>query len=336
MSTQGRGDFSEIPILDVSALFSGDAAAAARVAETLRGYLETIGFLYVAGHNVPAESVEGVRAEARRFFALPDEEKLKLKIDRNFRGYLPMASSTIVTSSVAKVSKPNQSESMMLMHEVAADDPDALAGKPLQGPNQWPDAASLPGFRPTVEAYVEQMTVLARKMVGAIATSLGMEADALDPYFEKPTTFLRLLHYPTQREEDGLFGSAPHTDYGFITLLAQDDVGGLEVKNKAGEWVPAPPVPGTFVMNVGDILARWSNDRFVSTPHRVINRSGKERYSQPFFFDPSMDHTITALPACVPAGAAPKYEPVVYRDYLMERIDKNYHYRKGLPQAASA
>ena len=336
MDTQDRGDFSEIPILDVSALFSGDEAAARKVAETLRGYLERIGFLYVSGHNVPSESVQAVREEAKRFFALPDEQKLALKIDRNFRGFLPMASSTIVTSSVAKVSKPNQSESMMLMHEVAANDPDALAGKPLQGPNQWPDEASVPGFRATMETYVEQMGTLARKMVGAISTSLGMKPDALDEHFEKPTTFLRLLHDPTQREEDGLFGSAPHTDYGFITLLAQDDVGGLEVKNKAGDWVPAPPIPGTFVMNVGDILARWSNDRFVSTPHRVINRSGRERYSQPFFFDPSMDHTIAALPVCVPAGEAPKYEPVVYGDYLMERIDKNYHYRKGLAAQPAA
>ena len=330
MSTVGRGEFSEIPILDVAPLFSGDAAAARAVSETLRSHLEQIGFLYVAGHNVPTESVEGVREAGKRFFALPEEEKLKLKIDANFRGYLPINSSTIVTSSVAKVSKPNQSESMMFMHEVAADDPDALAGKPLQGPNQWPDEAQVPGFRKTIETYVEQMNTLARKMVQAIATSLDMPGDALDPHFEKPTTFLRLLHYPTQPQEEGLFGSAPHTDYGFITLLAQDDVGGLEVKNKAGDWVPAPPIPGTFVMNVGDILARWSNDRFVSTPHRVINRSGRERYSQPFFFDPSMDHTISALPVCVPEGEAPKYEPVIYRDYLMERIDKNYHYRKGL------
>ncbi len=330
MHTPSRGDFSEIPVLDVSQLFSGDAEAAAKVAETLRGYLEQIGFLYVAGHNVPDANVQGVREMARRFFALPEADKLALSIDKNFRGFLPMASSTIVTSSVAKVSKPNQSESLMLMHEVAADDPDALAGKPLQGPNQWPSEVLVPGFRAAAEAYVAQMTTLARRMVSAISTSLGMKADALDGYFEKPTTFLRLLHYPTQREEEGLFGSAPHTDYGFITLLAQDDVGGLEVKNKAGDWVAAPPIPGTFVMNVGDILARWSNDRFVSTPHRVINRSGKERYSQPFFFDPSMDHTISVLPTCIPEGTAPKYEPIVYRDYLMERIDKNYHYRKGL------
>ena len=334
MSSMERGDFSEIPILDVSALYGQDQAAIRATAATLRRYLETIGFLYVVGHPIPNDDVESVREASKRFFALPDEEKLKVKIDKNFRGFLPFAGSTIVTSSVATVSKPNQSESIFFMHEVAADDPKAVAGKPLQGPNQWPDEAAVPGFRNVIERYVEEMSELARKMVGAIAISLNLPSDSLDRYFEDPTTFLRLLHYPTQPHEEGLFGSAPHTDYGFITLLAQDDVGGLEVKNKAGDWVPAPPVPGSFVMNVGDILARWSNDVFVSTPHRVINRTGRERYSQPFFFDPSMEELIEALPPCVPASTTPKYEPVLYGDYLMERIDKNYHYRKQ--QAAQA
>ena len=327
---QDSSDFSAIPILDVSPLYSGDATMVRQVADTLRGYLETVGFIYVAGHDVPEASVQAVREASRRFFALPEDDKLKIRIDRNFRGYLPIASSTIVTSSVAQISKPNQSESLMIMHEVAADDPDAVAQKPLQGPNQWPDDAQVPGFRATIEDYVMRMDALGRKLVSAISVSLGMAPGDLDPWFEKPTTFLRLLHYPTQPQEEGLYGSAPHTDYGFITLLAQDDVGGLEVRNKAGDWVAAPPVPGSFVMNVGDILARWSNNRFVSTPHRVINRSGRERYSQPFFFDPALDQTIAALPSCVPAGATPIHEPVVYRDYLMERIDKNYHYRKGL------
>jgi len=336
MVAEARGDFSHIPILDVSGLYTGNPADARAVAETLRGYLETVGFLYVSGHRVPREDVEAVRSMSRAFFALPDEQKLKLKIDKNFRGYLPFNGSTIVTSSVAKVSKPNQSESIFFMHEVAADDPDALAGKPLQGPNQWPSEAELPGFHATIDRYVAEMSALARELVGAISISLGLPPESMDRYFEKPTTFLRLLHYPTQPEEAGLFGSAPHTDYGYITLLAQDDVGGLEVKNKAGDWIPAPPIPDTFVMNVGDILARWSNDLFVSTPHRVINRSGRERYSQPFFFDPSMDETIEALPPCVPAGTQPKYEPVVYRDYLMERIDKNYHYRKGAAASSQA
>jgi len=324
-----RGEFSQVPILDVSGLYAPDAIAIHEVAQALRGHLESVGFLYVAGHRVPRAAVEAVREMSKAFFALPEQEKLKLRIDRNFRGYLPFAGSTIVTSSVAKVSKPNQSESIFFLHEVAPDDPRALAAKPLQGPNQWPDEAALPAFRAVIERYVAEMTGLARRLVHAITIATGLPADSMDRRFERPTTFLRLLHYPPQPEEAGLFGSAPHTDYGYITLLAQDEVGGLEVRNKAGEWIAAPPIPDTFVMNVGDILARWTNDRFVSTAHRVINRSGRERYSQPFFFDPGMDEMIETLPTCAPAGAPPKYPPVRYGDYLMERIDKNYHYRKS-------
>lgn len=179
MDAQERGDFSEIPILDVSALYGDDEGAIRATAATLRRYLETIGFLYVTGHPIPRADVEAVRDASKRFFALPEEEKAKLKIDKNFRGYLPFAGSTIVTSSVATVSKPNQSESIFFMHEVGADDPRALAEKPLQGPNQWPDETALAGFRETIEHYVDEMGTLARKMVRAIALSLGLPPTAL-------------------------------------------------------------------------------------------------------------------------------------------------------------
>lgn len=328
MIQTSRGQFSEIPILDVSGLHGDDQAAIRHIASRLRGHLENVGFIYVVGHRVPRSEVEAAREASRRFFALPEEQKLALRINRNFRGYLPFAGSTMVTSSVATVRKPNQSESMFVMHEIDANDPRVVAGNPLQGPNQWPDETVLPGFRSTIERYVDTMSALARRMVRAVAVSLDLPANSLDRHFVTPTTFLRLIHYPTQPKEEGLFGSAPHTDYGFITLLAQDNVGGLEVRNRSGQWVPAPPVPDSFVMNVGDALARWSNDNFLSTPHRVINLSGRERYSQPFFFDPAMETRIEALPSCVAEGAPPKYDPVIYGDYLMERIDKNYHYRK--------
>lgn len=270
MGLGDRGEFSEIPILDVASLYGEDEEAIRATAATLRTYLEKIGFLYIVGHPIARADVEAVREASRQFFALSEEQKSTLKIDKNFRGYLAFAGSTIVTSSVAKVSKPNQSESIFFMHEIAGDDRRALAGEPLQGPNQWPDEAMLPGFKGAIERYVEAMGTLGRKMVGAIARSLDLPADSLDRYFEDPTTFLRLLHYPTQPREEGLFGSAPHTDYGFITLLSQDDVGGLEVKNKAGDWVPAPPVPHlqpTFCDSDNSCRSAPSN-----SPHRAPAR----------------------------------------------------------------
>ena len=159
-----------------------------------------------------------------------------------------------------------------------------------------------------------------------ISVALGAGPDALDAYFARPTTFLRMLYYPPQppQSPEDLFGSAPHTDYGFITILLQDDVGGLQVRNITGDWIDAPSMPGTFVMNTADILHRWSNGRFISTPHRVINRSGRARYSNPFFFDPSVKAHIEPLASCAVEGAEPQFEPVMYGDYLMARLNANH------------
>jgi isopenicillin N synthase-like dioxygenase len=197
----------------------------------------------------------------------------------------------------------------------------------MQGPNQWPEW--LPGFRPAMTQYVSEVDTLGRYIVRLIAMSLGLEARALDHHFDHPTTFLRALHYPPQPPvEDDQMGSAPHTDYGIITLLAQDDSGGLQVRPRGGDWIEAPPIPDTYVLNVGDMLARWTNDRFVSTPHRVINRSGGDRYSLPYFLDPGMDALIECLPTCTDAQHPPRYDPVTYGEYLLERLDRNYAYRK--------
>ena len=322
-------NFEHIPFIDVGILYGTDDEAKHKLADECRTILRDIGFAYIINHQVPAVLVDGLREQSRQFFDMPVADKNAIAINQWHRGYMAPNTSTIVTSSVAKVTKPNQSESFLILHDLEAGDPDVVAGKPLQGPNQWPE--NLPALQGTALEYVAAMTDLAGHISQLMALCLGMPAAFFKPYFEHPTTFLRLLHYPPQPVEEGLFGSAPHTDYGFITLLAQDDVGGLEVKNKSGEWIAAPPVPGSFVMNVGDILSRWSGGIFASTPHRVINTTGRERYSQPFFYDPSMDAVISPV-----AGEGTRFVPVRYGDYLMERLDKNYSYRDQSAHSVSA
>lgn len=317
---------AHIPVVDVAPSYDGSDADIAALAGELTRTLEDIGFAYISGHDIPTTLIDGLRKESQTFFARPMPEKQSIAINEWHRGYMAPNSSLIVTSSVAKVAKPNQSESVLIMHELAEDHPDVIAGKPLQGANQWP--SSQPALRQAALAYVAALEDLGRRIMRLIATGLGLPGTYFDPHFEQPTTFLRLLHYPPQPKEDGLFGSAPHTDYGFITLLAQDDRGGLEVRGHDGNWIAAPPIEGTFVLNVGDILSRWTNGRLASTPHRVINLSGKDRYSQPFFFDPSMECVVSPLEECLAAGEEARYPPVRYGDYLMERIDKNYDYRK--------
>lgn len=324
-----------IPIVDLQGSLDADAPAAQQSARELFEALSQIGFAYIAGHNVAPATREAAFAASREFHASTLAQKQSLAINAFHRGYMGMASSTIVTSTVAKVTRPNMSESLMLMHELPPDDPGLLAGLPMQGPNQWPDW--LPGFKPAMLAYVREVDALGRHIVRLIALALGMPATALDHHFDHPTTFLRALHYPPQPPaEDEQIGSAPHTDYGIITLLAQDDSGGLQVRPRGGDWIEAPPIPDTYVLNVGDMLARWTNGRLVSTPHRVINRSGGDRYSLPYFLDPSMDTLIECLPTCTDAAHPPQHPPVRYGDYLLERLNRNYDYRKPAEPAAVA
>jgi isopenicillin N synthase-like dioxygenase len=257
------------------------------------------------------------------FHARPLAEKQAIAINRAHRGYMAMASSVIVTSSIDKATKPNLSESFMLMHEVA---PGTEAG-PLDGPNQFPSQPA--GFRAAITQYDAALQTLARRMTRMIAVALGLGPEALDRYFVRPTTFLRLLHYPpTPPDTDGKqYGSAPHTDYGFITILAQDRTGGLQVRSRDHDWIEATPIDGTLVVNIGDMGSRWTNGRWRSTPHRVINRSGGDRYSMPYFYDPDTAETIECLPTCCSADNPPRFPRVRYGDYLMERIDANYAYR---------
>lgn len=316
-------DRDRLPIIDVAGLADPASPAAEAAARALCSAYEQVGFAYIVGHGVDPGLVRAAFAASEAFHASSMDRKMSIRINGFHRGYLAMATSTIVTSSVAKVTKPNQSESLLLMHALAPDDP--RMGEPLHGPNQWPDW--LPGFRPTIETYYAALEALARRLLNAFTIGLGQPLGSLDKLFEKPVTFLRMLHYPTTPPDN--FGAAPHTDYGCMTILAQDRVEGLQVRRLDGSWIDAPPIEGAFVLNLGDLMPRWSNDRWVSTPHRVINRSGSERYSLPFFFDPDMDAVIDCLPGCSGPGNPPRYQPMRYGDYLLDRLSRNYNYRKS-------
>ena len=304
-----------LPIIRFAGSSENDLAAAFDAAFT------GIGFCYLSDIGVSPSLVDGVFAASRRFHAQSRAAKDAIVMNHYHRGYMAPKTSIIETSSVARVTRPNNSESFMVMHEVAPDDP--RDGRPLDGPNQWPELAD---FREPVVAYERAMHAFCLRLIRPLALALGLPRDWFAPFFLQPTTFLRLLHYPPQEADgpDDAFGSAPHTDYGFITILAQDDRGGLEVRRRDGVWLPAPPIAGTWVVNVADMLARWTNGRWQSTPHRVKNLSGGDRYSVPYFFDMSMDSVIEGLPTC-PGEAAP---PVRYGDYLLERLNRNYAYRK--------
>ena len=316
-------EFSEIPVLDASPLIRG---APEEMADAFaKAYGET-GFAYIVNHGVDEGLVRRVFAASAAFHGLPREAKMTVALDPNHRGFIPINTSTDVNSKLADVKRPNQSESFMMMREDEPDAPDVRAGAYLAGPNQWPD---LEGFREDVTAYHDALTDLGRRLMAVAALAIGADPAELAPAFARPTTWLRLLHYPpTDPAESDLYGSAPHTDFGCLTILAQDDVGGLQVQTPAGAWIDAPRIDGAFVVNVGDMLHRWSNGRLLSTPHRVINASGRERYSCPFFFDPNVATRIAPLPACVTPDRPPKFEPLVFGDFLRAELGAGYDQHK--------
>ena len=316
-----------VPLIDLGPLRDGRGGRVEAVAKDVEAACTSSGFLYVTNHGVSDETIDGIFEANRHFHALPLEKKLELQINQFYRGYVPFAGSTLKVSSIGEAKKPNQSEQIIFRHELDPDDPDLGKGLPLQGPNQWPSEDDLPGFKARVLDYMSECERVARLLLPAFAHALDLPHDHFDSFFVKPVKNLKLLHYPAQPKDRPAdqFGAAPHTDFGFVTVLAQDDTGGLEVRSPDGEWLPAPVIPGTFVINIGDALARWTNGRFASTPHRVINRAPhRSRYSVPFFLDPNMHSTIEALPGTVTEETPQKFEPVVYSEYLMARLGTNF------------
>lgn len=322
VSTEGRV-FKQVPLIDVSALFSSDAGQVARVVEQVRQAAIEVGFFYVKGHEVSPQLLDAVQLASKYFFSFSDVRKRSVLVNQAHRGYVPFAQTTQPGRSIADLK-----ESFNFAFPFAEDDPLVLAGKTLIGLNQWPEGE--PAWRRILEEYYREIFDLGQHILKAFALTLALPPDFFRPLYQRPLVRARLLHYPSQTptHADEQFGAAEHTDYGAITILWQDEVGGLQVKNRSGQWIDAAPIENTFVINIGDMLERWSNHLFVSTPHRVLNRSGRERYSIPVFYDPDYDAVIRCLPNCASVENPAQYEPIVAGDYITSRYDGSYAYRQ--------
>ncbi len=309
----------EVRVIDIAAALAGPAGLA-RVAAEIGAAARGIGFFSVSGHGVPETLVAEMFAAARAFFALPAKTKDELAIEKSpqYLGYARMAFEKLDPS------KPGDAkESFNMSRERAPDDPDLLAGTPFVGRNQWPDDAK---FRETMLRYFDALFAVGLTVHRAIATDLGLPADYFAAAYDRSLSALRVLRYPPHPGafDGNRFGAGPHTDYGGVTLLAQDDVAGLEVRRRDGTWIEVAPLPGTFVCNIGDAMMRWTNDVYVSNAHRVVNRSGRERYSAAFFCEPNPDAVIACLPGCLREGEAAKYAPIAFSDYLRSRLEPTY------------
>ena len=320
-----RGDFSHIPAIDVRELVAGGPgrfAVAARLGEACR----ESGFFYVVGHGVDRGLQQRLAEESRRFFAQDLDTKLRIRMalgGRAWRGYFPVGGE--LTSG-----KPDQKEGIYFGAELAADDPRVRAGTPLHGPNLFPREPE--GLRAAVLEYMQAMTHLGHRLVAGLALALDLpESYFAERYTAEPLTLFRIFNYPARRDPT-LWGVGEHTDFGLLTMLLQDDSGGLDVRSRS-RWVAAPPIPGSFVCNIGDMLDRMTRGLFRSTPHRARNPAPRDRLSFPFFFDPGWSARVQPIDLprelLPPDDGAERWDHAsvhafdgTYGDYLLAKVGK--------------
>ncbi|MDO6459407.1 2-oxoglutarate and iron-dependent oxygenase domain-containing protein [Granulosicoccaceae sp. 1_MG-2023] len=310
-----------IPLIDISPLYKSDPGAIKQVADAIDKACRESGFFYITGHPISRERIREIRSLANAFFALPESEKQKIDIrhSANHRGWGHSASEQLDPDNPFDCK-----ESFDMALNLPADHPLVGPERPLYGPNQYPQA--LPDFQEKVEQHYWDMLALGKKVLSALAVALGLDADFFDDKFAHPLSVLRFLNYP-EIEGERRVSAGAHTDYGCITILWQDEIGGLQVQGVDGEWIDAPPIEDSFVINIGNMMARWSNDRYKSTPHRVFSPSGSARMSMPFFVEPDFDTEVSCLPNCCPPGEQPRYEPISAGDWMIYCFNTTYAYR---------
>ena len=310
----------EIPVIDIAGLRDGSDVEG--VGRRLAWAASEVGFIYVSNHGVPQTVIDTARSAGLAFFRAPREVKEQARTNEHHHGWL--APGQTVMYDGARV---DLKESFNFgLEPVPAPEPGG-GSNPLLGPNRWPP--TMPGLRSGVMPWFEHASACAVDILRGFAAAAGLPLDTFTARSDRPVSRGSLQYYPPQAEELGeeQFGVGAHTDFGMLTVLGQDAVGGLQLQDLAGEWLAVPPIEGTLVINVGDLLARWSNDRYRSTPHRVINSSGRERLSLVLAYDPNFETAVEPALFTAP-GETPRHDPTTVGEYLVWRFRKAFAYRQ--------
>ncbi|KAG7887665.1 hypothetical protein KL936_004362 [Ogataea polymorpha] len=314
-------DFDHIPILDISRMWSDDFEERKSLSTELREVCSKVGFFYAKNHGVPKEIASGPFRQARNFFSQPMEKKMEvytgLLPENCYYGYHPLAEYNM------NGKKYNDLYEAFNFGYEFEEDPEKPKEKPdhYENSNIWPTGKGLENFKKEIFDYHRHLLTLSRRLIRIMALALDLPEDYFDEAVKFPAAGMRLVHYPPQKvDADEQVGIGAHTDFECFTLVNQDMVGGLEVLNKSGNWVKAPYIEDTFVVNVADCLMRLTNDTFVSTVHRVVNNtSGTDRYSCPFFFGVDKRYVLNPLPTCVSSEKPAKYPVTTCGEYLAWR-----------------
>jgi len=323
-----RSALSELPVIDISPFVAGGSEAERRrVGREIRTACIDIGFFYVKGHGIEATELDELIAWGHKFFALPLDYKMSIHRNNDptqSNGYMPAGGTD---------KNADLKENFCLSRAVHPGEP--AEGRFAAGRTQWPDPQRLPGFREFIQPHIVKRMTAAQELVKAFALSLDLPEDYFDAAFRHPGCNLVYNHYPPLdpgRTNRSQWSIAPHADYGAFTMLAQDSNSGLQVRNAAGAWIDVRPIPGTFVVNIGDTLARWTNDLYASSLHRAVNFNNGVRISVPFFCFPNGRTLIECLATCQGPGNPPRYEPIVTEDYMLQMLRS--YFRMGRPSIA--
>ncbi|MBT5872905.1 MAG: isopenicillin N synthase family oxygenase [Candidatus Latescibacteria bacterium] len=320
-------DFQDIPVIDIGSLLSEDFASEAmqEAATEIGVACQNVGFFYITNHGIPESHRQNMFSGARSFFELPEDQKMVHYIgnSKNYNGYVPLG---------GEVTEKKTDWHACLDFHTGFDPERPPGAHPLWDSTVMP--SGLVGFRELILKNWDLMTHLGSRLTVGLALSLGLEGSYFLPFTRDSLSTLRLSHYPpihsdvSRAEVDAGIGA--HCDYGFLTVLAQDDVGGLEVRNASGEWIAAPYIPGTYIVNIGQMTQQWTNDRYRATRHRVLLSTSRERFSIPFFFEPSYETIVAPLDICCDSENPPRYEPCHFGEFIRAKFARSYaeHYQK--------
>ena len=305
-----------IPVIDISLLQEHSDSALRKIGPELHDAARDHGFFYIKGHGVPDRIVDSTFSVAQQFFALPKETKTEVKVSGPHRGFLPIGESTMEGYSGA-----DQKESFIWGLDIGVNDATVNGVQSLLAPNRWHE--SIPEMKNALNAYFESAHEVTLNILRALAVSLGKNSHFFASHFNRPTSRGSLIYYPATKHSSSEYGVSPHTDFGCLSLLAQRS-SGLRVKTKNGEWLDVNPIPETFVVNVGDLLSRWTNGRFRSVPHYVVNEGNSARYSVVVFIDPNSQTVIDPI---LGADETPLFEPISCDAYITGRFNRSFAYR---------
>ena len=312
----------QLPIIDFSRLATDGPAARSEVAAQIERACRDTGFFYLTGHGIDPRVIDAAFNASHGFFRQPESVKQQVfhKQSKSLAGWEPLCA-----QSLDGVSAPDLKESFYCSFDLPDDHPYVAAGMRSWGANQWP--TGMPHFRAAMLDYLTAVTAVSHEVVRLFALSLRLDANHFDAMFEEASCHLRLVRYPPHPKAapEDQFGAGAHTDWGAVTLLMQDGAGGLQVRTVDGQWIDATPIPGALIVNIGDLMARWTNDYYRSSPHRVRNRqTNGDRYSMAFFFAPDPQARIECLPTCSSAQNPPRYPPCSAIEHMMEMVERTY------------